>query len=330
MRDSGDLQTSAQSFRFLNARGADKDRLQSPVNPLDLIDERAFFFLSRLEHGIGVIYSDHRPICGDHLDSKPISLLKLLSLARRGSRHAAHLRIHSDQVLDGDRAQHPPLLLGSNPFLRLDRGMQTSRPATILGDAPLELINRFNGAVFDDVIDVTTQQDMGVKSILNCVQQHAVLLKEEAAAIEASFKHGNAGIGEDDVSSVVVPVEMFTRTELSRDTVHLIGKRFLSAFPAGDDEGNSSFVDQDGVHFVDERHSEWPVNLIFGIERHLIAKVIESDFIRRTERNVTRVSVLSVGRSHALLDAPHAETEKFVNRVPSIPHPDEPDSRWPS
>ncbi len=69
------------------------------------------------------------------------------------------------------RSENPALGLERQAFLGFDSSVQSSGPAPILGDAAFELIHRFDGAVFHQVIHVAAQQRVGVQRILNGGQQ---------------------------------------------------------------------------------------------------------------------------------------------------------------
>ena len=50
------------------------------------------------------------------------------------------------------------LLFRCDAFLDFDGGVKTGRPATIECDAAAKFVDHFNDAVFDNVIDIATEE----------------------------------------------------------------------------------------------------------------------------------------------------------------------------
>jgi hypothetical protein len=60
------------------------------------------------------------------------------------------------------------------------------------------------------------------------------------------------------------------------DLVILVGG-FLAG--AGNDERRARFVDQDGIHFVDDGEVVAALHAVFQAELHVVAQVIEAEFV---------------------------------------------------
>ena len=86
---------------------------------------------------------------------------------------------------------------------------------------------------------------------------------------------------------------------------------------AGNDQRGARLVDENRVDFVDDGEVEWLLHAVFESEGHVVAQVIEAEFVVRAISDGTAVGGLLFRHRRAGLDHAHAESEKFVDR----PHP---------
>ncbi len=118
---------------------------------------------------------------GNNLDVEIVHLSKITGLSGRRAGHAAHGRIKRDQVLHSDRTQDSARACSRHSLLRLDRGLQTPRPSTLANDTALELVDREHLPVVYHVVDVATQQDVGVQRLLDGCHNRAGIHGVEVA-----------------------------------------------------------------------------------------------------------------------------------------------------
>src|ERR1041385_3962416 len=72
---------------------------------------------------------------------------------------------------------------------------------------------------------------------------------------------------------------LFTLIELGDDAVNFevfIGGLFAGA---GNDERRTSFVDQDGIYFVDDGKVVSALHAIFQVKLHVVAQIVETEFV---------------------------------------------------
>ena len=60
------------------------------------------------------------------------------------------------------------------------------------------------------------------------------------------------------------------------DAVILIGRFFARP---GDDQRRTGFVNQDGIHFVNDGEVEIALDVVFQPELHVVSQVIEAEFV---------------------------------------------------
>ena len=71
---------------------------------------------------------------------------------------------------------------------------------------------------------------------------------------------------------------------------------------AGDDERRARLVDEDGVHFVDDREREAALHAVFEPEREVVAQVVEAEFVVGAVGDVAGVRGALLGGALRVLD----------------------------
>ena len=137
------------------------------VNGADLFDHGLFLVAFGRENGVGFVDADHGAIGRNHLHIHAVEAPELFGLRGGRAGHAAGLRIERHQILQGDGGQHAALLAERQSLLGFERRVQARRPAAVRRDAALELVHRFDGAVFHDVVHIAAQQRVGVDGVMH-------------------------------------------------------------------------------------------------------------------------------------------------------------------
>ena len=84
---------------------------------------------------------------------------------------------------------------------------------------------------------------------------------------------------------------------------------------AGDDERRPGFVDQDAVHLVDDGVVEFALDEVAEPELHVVAEVVEPEFVVRAVGDVRAVGALAVLVVHVVLDRADGQAEDMVDRA---------------
>ena len=75
---------------------------------------------------------------------------------------------------------------------------------------------------------------------------------------------------------------------------------------SGDDERRPRLVDEDGVHFVDDREGVPALYHLRGVGRHaVVAQVVEAELAIRAVGDVAGILLSALRRAHGVLNAPH-------------------------
>ena len=131
----------AQALGLLHARRANQYRPARGMNRADLVEQCQFFFALRPENGIRTIDTNHRPISRDHFNAHSVKPAQFARLCGRGTSHTGCLRIERNQILQRDGSQNSSLRFHCYALFGFNCRMQSGGPATIVGNAALELVH---------------------------------------------------------------------------------------------------------------------------------------------------------------------------------------------
>ena len=98
------------------------------------------------------------------------------------------------------------------------------------------------------------------------------------------------------------------------DLVILVGG-FLAG--AADDERRARFVDQDGVHLVDDAEVVPALHALAQVELHVVAQVVEPELVVRTVCTITRVC----GAALLVVEVVHDHADGQAEEVVDFSHP---------
>ncbi len=84
---------------------------------------------------------------------------------------------------------------------------------------------------------------------------------------------------------------------------------------AGDDQRRARFVDEDGVHFVDDREHEAALHFVVEAEREVVAQVVEAEFVVGAVGDVAAIGGALFGRVLLVPDDADGEPEEAIDRT---------------
>jgi len=106
-------------------------------------------------------------------------------LGRAG--HAGEFFVEAEIVLQGDGGERLVLALDLDALFRLDRLMESVRPAAAGHRAPRELVHDDHLALFDEVMVVETIERVRLQSLFDAVEHFHVRRVVEVADAEQAF-----------------------------------------------------------------------------------------------------------------------------------------------
>ena len=204
--------------------------------------------------------------------------------------------------------------------------MQAVGPLPPRHEAAGELVDDHHLAVLHDVVDVALVEMVGLERIVDEVGPLHVARGVEALHAGELLGRPHALLGEGHGVFLLLHLEVAVGHQLPGDLIGLGVFRDVVVGGAGDDQRRASLVDEDVVHLVDDREGERPLALLHvlgeavvaaGGHPHVVAEVVEAEFVVGAVGDVAGIRLLPLARVHTRLDRTHREAEPDVER----PHP---------
>ena len=168
--------------------------------------------------------------------------MELFGAVDCGSSHATQPRIAAQEPMQCEGPEHSSVRPSFEALLRLERGLQAIGPVSIGDDAARELVDDFNAPVADDVVDVATQQRVGMQRAVHLGQESKVLHPVKAAAPKDTFDMLDACVGQLDIPPVFIGVEVHARQERPDELRQTRRTRFVAIDAARNDKRNARLV----------------------------------------------------------------------------------------
>ena len=294
MLDAVAAQKTGNFFRLFDGDGTHEDGLPLLVTGDDLAHDGALLALFGGEDLIVHVDTAHGTVGGDLHDVEGVDGAEFALFRFGGTRHARKFAVKTEIVLEGDGRERLVLFAHLDAFLRFDRLMQAVRIAAADHETAREFVDDDDLVVFDDVFFVEVEELVRFERLLDVVVQGDVGDIGDVLHIEEFFRLLRAEFGElhllflalDDI----VPVEFFCLGELAlpcRFTILAAPSRALfgvfeivveaalqgadepvDLFVEGgrlftlarDDKGRPRFINEDGVHLVDDGEVEFALH----------------------------------------------------------------------
>ncbi len=294
------VQQVRQVFRGLDRRGADQHRLPALVAFADIADHGVVALLGRLEDLILEVLALGRLVGRDHDHFQAVDLLEFIGFGVGRAGHAGQLLVHPEVVLERDRRQRLVFLLDGDAFLGLDRLVQAVGPAAARHQAAGEFVDDDDLVVLHHVVLVAMEQAVRAQRGVQMVHQRDVLRRVQrfALADQAQLRHDLLGLlvarfGQVDLVRLLVDVVVARlldagavrllladlALEQLRDAVHALVQVGMVLRLARDDQRGARLVDQDRVDLVDDRIVQRPLHALTRVVDHVVAQVVEAEFV---------------------------------------------------
>ncbi len=290
---------------------------------------RNFSIFRAIDH-VRVFLADHGAVGGDHDHFELVDLVELGRFGFRGTGHAGELLVHAEIVLEGDGGEGLVLALDFDAFLGFDGLVQAIAPAAAGHEAAGELVDDDDFGAFvaiaDHVFTIALVEHVGAQGLLHVMVPLDVLRVVEVADVEQFFELEHTLFGERGalvlfVDGVVaggvlfaglLAIDDFAADEFGDDAVDLVV--LVGGFLAGsgDDQRGAGFVDEDGIDFVDDGKVVHALDAIVDAELHVVAQVIEAEFVVGAVGDVGVVGVLAFLVVQIVDDDADAKAEEFV------------------
>ena len=167
-----------------------------------------------------------------------------------GTRHTGELLIQAEKVLVGDGSEGMVLALYRDTLFCLNCLMQALTVTASRHLTTGKLIDDDHLTVFDDVIFVALENDLGLNGVLHVARQFDVVLIIDIFDTGQLLKLIDTGIGQYNGACLflngIVNFRLQARRPAGKLDVHIRGLLPL----ARNDEWGTGFVDEDVINFV--------------------------------------------------------------------------------
>ena len=323
-----------QQLGALDGGGAHQHRLAALLAVLDVFNDGVELFLHGAIDLVVLVFSLHRTVGRNHHRLEAVDRLKFKGFGIGRTGHASELAVHAEVVLEGDRGQGLVLGLDLHAFLGLDGLMQAFGPATPRHQTAGEFVDDDDFAVLHHVLLILVEQRMAAKGGVQVVHQQNIgrvvqrgAFRQQAMLGEDVFCALVTGFGQQhlmrlEIDGVVARLgDVVALADLLFEQrgngVHLEVQVGMVFGLAGDDQWRAGLVDQDRVHFVDHREAQGALNALCRFVLHVVAQVVETEFVVGTVGDVGGVGGEFLSLSQLRHVNPHRQTEEAIQ----LPHP---------
>ena len=218
--------------------------------------------------------------------------MQLGGLGLGGTRHARQLLVETEVVLQRDRGQRLVLGLDLDALLGLDRLVHALAVATTDEDSPGELVDDEHLAVADDVLLVAVVELLGLDRVVQVSDQRRVRGLVEVLDAELVLDELDTGFVNADRALLEVDLVVDVLLHQRRHARELDVPLRVRVGRAGDDERGTSLVDENRVDLVDDREVVAALNEVVQRMHHVVAEVVEAEFVVRAVGDVRGVRLL--------------------------------------
>ena len=310
--DAEVAQDRAELFRLRDGRRADQHRLAFRVDFCHGLADGLVLGAFCLVDDIRIVDAAHGLVRRDDDDGQVVNLEELVLLRLRRARHARELVVHAEIILERDGRERLALALHLDAFLCLDGLMQAVAEAASRHDAARELVDDDDFAVLDDVVAVALHERLCAQRCREAVRVFDVLRRIEVLHADELLDLRHGAVGRRNRLLLFIDLVIDALFEAGDRMRHLDidVRRFLAW--ARNNERRARFVDQDGVHLVDDGIVERTLHHLALVNDHVVAQVIETELVVRAERDIAAVGELALREVHVVRNQADREAEEAV------------------
>ena len=293
-----------------------------------LLDNGIVFAVDRLVDGIRIIDALTGAVGGHRNDVQAVDLGELGCFCLGCTGHTGQLFVHAEVVLEGDGSQRFALGGDLHALLGFDGLMQAFVVAAADHQTAGELVHDDDLTILDHVIDVPLHHAVSLDGLIDVMGKGHVLGGGKVLDLEVGFRFldaaGSQGTGlvlfVHDVIAVgllvgrdfILQLHHYALAQGAHKAVHLCVQagRILAA--AGNDQGRAGFIDQDGVHFIDDGIGVAALHHVGLIGHHVVAQVVKAELVVGAVGDVGGIGGAACIAVHALCDQADAQTQPAV------------------
>ncbi len=220
---------------------------------------------------------------------------ELAGLGLGGAGHAGQLVVQAEVILQCHRGPGVVLLFDGHPLLGLDGLVETVGPPAALERPPGELVDDLHLALLHQVVLVPLVEVLGregLGQLVDVVDRHGVV---DVLDPDRLLDLLDPRFERDDRLLLLIDLVVDITGERPGDGGELVIELRRLVGRTRDDEGRPCLVDEDGVDLVDDGEDVVTLGHQLPAARHVVAQVVEAEFVVGAVRDVRRVGRLLDG-----------------------------------
>ena len=312
-----------QEFRFFNRGRAHKDRLACFVRLFDFSCNRSEFFLRGTIHLVVFIDALNGAV-GRHFDNaQTINFGEFFGLGHGRAGHTAKLVIQTEIVLERHTGECHVFRLNGTILFRFDRLVQTIRQAATMHHPARKFVDQHNVAIANDIVFVPLEHFMGPQTLVHMVHQSCAFgiiqrlpLWHHVHLLQTTFDEFVAIISQADLLGFFIKREMLFGQFGDQGINRLVQIRTILR-GTGNDQRRTRFVNQDRVNLVHDREVMVALEHLGQFRFHVVAKVIETQFVVGRIGHITGIS----GLFFLIRLLGHNDTGGHAQNAENLAHP---------
>ena len=300
VRNFRGFQQCRYGFGFFDGDGAHQHRLAALVIMPNAVGEGIIFLHDAIHHGgkffffravddVGMFFTNQVAVGGDDHHIEVINFAELRRFRFGRSGHAGQFFVHAEIILKSDGGEGLVLALDFHAFFGFDGLVQAVRPAPAGHLAAGKFVHNNDLAVFIHIIHVNSVQRVRPQPLVHVMHDfnvggvgHIAQAQQALALVEALF--GESGLAVLFINGVINILNQFGN-DLVDPGVFIRGFFGWS----GNNQRGARFINEDGVHFVNDGEVMAALHTIGQIVLHVVAQIVETKFVVRSVGDVRAV-----------------------------------------
>ena len=307
------LQHGADFFGVFDGNGTNQNRLALFVCLRNTVCDSLELGSFRTKDFIFTVNSGNRTVGRNFHYVHVVDITEFIFFGLGCTGHTCQLVIHSEVILQGNGSQGLGFGTYEYAFLGFDGLVEAVAVTASVHETSGKFVNNDDFAVFHDVIHVALHSVSCLQCFLDVMVDFHVFRITQVIDREVSFRLVNTFFRQCHTFVFFFNGEVFFITQALYETVCNLIQVCRLVPSAGNNQRRSGFVDQNGVHFVDDGEVQLSLQQFFLIGNHIISQVVETEFVIRTVSNVCFIGSLTRIACHFMNHAANGKTQIGVD-----------------
>ena len=242
-----------QVLALLNTDCSHQDGLPERITSSNIFYDSAELGVFRLIDEICCIIANNIAVSRNWHYLEAVCVHQFGSFSLRGSGHARQFVVHTEIVLQCDSCQRLVFFVNTKTFFCFYSLVNTLTPTATFQNASSEFIDDLHFATINDVVLVAAIQLFCLESNSELVHQVLLNCVVQVVDTEALFNFFDAGFSWNDDLLVFFDFVVCFADKRAHDRCKLVIHSCSIGNTAGNNERRPGFVNENAVHFVDNR-----------------------------------------------------------------------------